>query len=509
MNFALHSNRRMCRRLVLGLSAATVVVPIAVEAQTNGGREVVQALPSPDVERLNTALRRLARNSRDLSALIDAGNAALQLGDTDAAIGFFGRAQELSPGDARAKLGMAAVFIRSDRPIDALRLFAEAERAGSSSTEFHSERGLAYDLVGNNEEAQKSYRSAQAVRPDDEVTRRLALSHAIAGDRESFESALLPLLEKRDFAAYRTRAFGLAILGDLDEATAIADAVMPKELSSRISPYLAYMPQLTKAQQAAAANLGIFPSAAQIGRDDPRIVQYASSSSVSGTDSRLAPQGEPLGTSSRAATDNRRRRPDRTGSSNSTAQNRAKARDLPPPSDSSRLASVAREQATTSSTPRPSVSTFDLSNVDQSNEGAQPGQEQVSVEDAFAGMGGATRSTTTPSSGAVNIAAIDVPREAPPKPEPPKHPRRHWVQVATGRDVSALRFDWRRFARNAPELLGEFDPHVTPWGQANRLLAGPLPSSAAARELINALKAQGLDSFAYTSPEGEEIIKIQ
>lgn len=114
----------------------------------------------------------------------------------------------------------------------------------------------------------------------------------------------------------------------------------------------------------------------------------------------------------------------------------------------------------------------------------------------------------------MDITAIDVPREAPPepkpaKPEPPKHPSRHWVQVATGRDRSALRFDWRRFARKAPDLLGDFEPHVVTWGQANRLLAGPVDSDRAARELMNELKEQGLDSFTYTSPEGEEITVLQ
>jgi len=528
MNRARFRIARPYRLWAITLSGAAAALPMAAIAQSapaTGSREVVQALPSPEVERLNDALRRLARNSRDVDALIDAGNAALQIGDNDAAIGFFGRAQELSPGNAKAKLGMAAVYIRSDRPIDALRLFAEAESAGTPSNEFHAERGLAYDLVGNNDEAQRSYRAAQANRPSNEVIRRLAISQAIAGDRAGFEATLLPQLQQRDFAAYRARAFGLAILGDLDEATEIAEAVMPRELSSRIAPYLAYMPQLTKAQQAAAANLGIFPRAAQIGRDDPRIAQYATSGSVKDVGGKLAPQGEPLGAATRAETDSRRRRPDRTGSRSQAARTTDRTRELPPASDTSRLAAVAREQAAAqeSAKPgarpearpdaRPSVSTFNLADMQGAQDKAgSAARETPSVDAAFAGMDKPVSSSAAPAAGAVNIAAIEVPREAPPKPakpEPPRHPSRFWVQVATGRDVSALRFDWRRFARQAPELLGEYNAYVTPWGQANRLLAGPLPSSAAARDLVNALKAKGLDSFTYTSPEGEEINKIQ
>jgi len=53
-------------------------------------------------------------------------------------------------------------------------------------------------------------------------------------------------------AAQRARAFGLAIMGDTDRAAAIVEQVMPRDMATRIVPYLAYMPRLTKPQQAAA-----------------------------------------------------------------------------------------------------------------------------------------------------------------------------------------------------------------------------------------------------------------
>ena len=199
-------------------------------------RAVVQPLPSRGVGDLTSALHRLARDSRDVDALIDAGNASLELNDIDAAIGFFGRAQELSPENPRIKLGLAGTFVRSERPLEALRLFEEAERAGVSTRAFASERGLAYDLVGDAEAAQGQYRQALASGDDDETVRRLAISMAIAGDREGFERTLYPLLERKDFAAFRARAFGRAILGEEDEAGAIAEAVMPRFNSSSL-PY--------------------------------------------------------------------------------------------------------------------------------------------------------------------------------------------------------------------------------------------------------------------------------
>ncbi|NTZ42179.1 tetratricopeptide repeat protein [Altererythrobacter sp. SALINAS58] len=298
-------------RIAVALMAGgAIVLPAAPAAAQTVSRPVVQSLPSPAVADLQTALRRLARDTRDLDALIDAGTASLQLGDIDAAIGFFGRAEDLSPGNPRIKVGLAGAFLRSDRPLEALRLFSEAEAAGASTAALAGDRGLAYDLVGDNVSAQAQYRSAISSGGDAEMQRRLALSQAIAGNREGFEQTLLPLLNNRDFGAYRVRAFGLAILGDEEEAVAIAEAVMPGHLSDKIVPYLRYMPRLTRAQQAAAGNLGIFPRAAQIGRDDPRIAQYSANAALSaltptqntvqsiGSGSRLAPSGPPLGGSS-------------------------------------------------------------------------------------------------------------------------------------------------------------------------------------------------------------------
>lgn len=537
-------------------------------------REVVQPLPTPEVQRLENALQRLARNTRSLSALNDAGDAALELGDLDAAIGFFGRALELSPDNPRAKLGMAAGFLRSERPLEALRLFAEAEAAGAATDAVEAERGLAFDLIGNGKDAQISYRSVLVRGENAEVTRRLALSQAISGDKEGFEKTLLPLLEKRDFAAFRTRAFGLAILGEVGEARAIAEAVMPRDLSAGISPYLEYMPRLTKSQQAAAANLGIFPKAADIGRDDPRIAQYASapsmSGAVAGADSRLEPQGTPLGqVVSQASTDNRRRRPDRTGasggnlavSSSEPAQLAVAAPAKPEPVQAPESAGLqtpvpsqgpaqpeapvqsqaavqtsAEDISTSASTmpaaiastaARPEIATFDLSEIAPSGAGvaaeeanataASPKPESTtarsSVSDAFADFASQGRTSVTASSGAVDLSSIEIPVEPKPepvaKPKPPEHPKRYWVQVATGSDSAALKFDWRRLKRQAPELLGDYSGHITPWNATNRLLAGPLTTARKAQSLVTALKKEGVDSFTFTSTDGQEIKKIR
>ena len=233
------------------LWAALAPVPFAARAQ-GYAQEVVQPLPNAAQLRLNDALRTLSRDPRSVPALVAAGEASIGVDDINAALGFFRRAAVIAPTDGGVKAGLAAVAARQGQPLEALRLFAEAEAAGEPMPGHAAERGLAYDLAGDNARAQQEYAVALSAGDDPAIVRRLALSQAIAGDQRSSEATLLPLLQHRDLAAYRTRAFALAILGKSDEAVSIAETMLPEQLSSRIAPYLRYMPRLTRAQQAAA-----------------------------------------------------------------------------------------------------------------------------------------------------------------------------------------------------------------------------------------------------------------
>ena len=298
--------------LLAGTAMLCFVAGSAALAQSIS-QPVVQAVPAADSLSLNTALARLGRNPRDVEALLDAGKAALNMGDVDAAVGFFQRADQLSPSNPRVKAGLAGAQVRSENPFAAIPLFAEAEKAGANDAQFFGDRGLAYDLVGDNVTAQQHYRAALARGAGDEVIRRLALSLAISGDKRGLETTLSPLLMRQDKAAWRIRAFGLAIVGNAEEAESIAYATMPRDLAAGISPYLRYMARLTPAQQAAAANFGHFPRAADIGRDDPRVAQYATTkprATLAQADTPLVPAGQPLGrTSSRSRREERSARP--------------------------------------------------------------------------------------------------------------------------------------------------------------------------------------------------------
>jgi tetratricopeptide (TPR) repeat protein len=275
--------------LLLGVEAASA------QSAPTVSRPVVQAMPSAQSQRLNAALARIARDPRDIAALVDAGDAANAMGDPEAAAGFYKRADAIAPSNPRVKAGMARALVLQGDPVKAIPLFAQAE-AGGGAGDVTADRGLAYDLVGDTATAQTYYRTAMARRDDDEVRRRLGISLAIAGDAAGAEAMLMPLLRKQDKPAWRSHAFALAIAGRTKEAVDTVNAILPGPLAQSVTPYLRYMPRLTRSQQAAAANLGKFPRASEIGRDDPAIAAYAPTPTrVAQVGAGLVPQGKALG----------------------------------------------------------------------------------------------------------------------------------------------------------------------------------------------------------------------
>jgi len=339
-----------------GVLAGSLATPALAQEDDFGDPPgaVVQEVPYNETMNLNAALAQLGRNPRDFSALIAAGNAALAIGDLDAAEGFYNRAEQIMPGNAQAKAGLASALLRKGDPVGAIPRFEAAARAGASGTMLAMDRGLAYDLVGDNVTAQRFYREALAVGSNDEAVRRLALSLAISGDKRGSAGMLTPLLARQDKAAWRTRAFALAIQGQTEDAVAVVNQSLPGPLAQGIAPYLRYMPRLTKAQQAAAANLGQFPRASEIGRDDPRIASYVAASrptALAAADSGLIPRGEPLG---RASSKERRREESRSRQRASAQDTRTERRIAPPEPQPGRDSGPAYA-APAIAAPRPSV----------------------------------------------------------------------------------------------------------------------------------------------------------
>ncbi len=531
-------------------------------------RPIVQPIPQKSAGmRLDDALGKLARNPQDVAALIEAGKASLELGDAQASIGFYQRALQLQPGNAVTKAALAGAHVMAEDPFTAIELFDEAEKAGPIAPEQLANRGLAFDLVGDFQTAQFYYRQSLAGAPSDETLRRLALSQAIARDRKGMDQTLNPLLQKQDKAAWRTRAFGLAIMGQTDEAEDIARQTMPPEMATAITAYLRYMPRLTAAQQAAAGNTGRFPRAAEIGNDDPRLAFYSRSrvqvaaapakpaaiapapdkgkgrgakgrdnpgGKVAAAALKPAPVPPPEPLVGREVTELPAKLAVVTAPPKLAPPKPAQTPTPPPPPPAvvaAKPASVGPGFSTAAGPARQDVSGFNLGKASSAQPPAptlapapapapaaapQKPRKAASIDDAFADFEPPSREVEV-QAGAVDVRRIKpvaVPAKTQAgkpkepvketKPAAPSHPSRIWVQIATGRDKAALGFDWRKLARENPAVFKGQKANATVWGQANRLLAGPFATTKEANAFLAALKKAGVNgAFVWTSPAGQ------
>ncbi|MGJ3646914.1 SPOR domain-containing protein [Sphingomonas sp. GlSt437] len=247
------------RRTTLGLLALINVLAAAplAEAQVAPAPGIPQA-PSanPDADMLSAQMRVLADNPENLDALIAAGQAATRLGDLPGAEAFFRRAGQVAPSDPRLLAAKAALAVREEHPGEALGLFAQSASRGVALDDYLGDRGLAYDLVGDQPRAQQDYRAALKLAPNDETTRRLALSLAIAGKREAALAALDPLVRKSDRGAWRVRAFVLAMTGDPAGAEQIANAMLSPAMASGLQHFFYVLPTLTPVDKAFAVHFG-------------------------------------------------------------------------------------------------------------------------------------------------------------------------------------------------------------------------------------------------------------
>lgn len=247
---------RLAALAFAGIGTAFVTAPAAAAADYGYAR------PESPGDTLARNLRILATSPSDFSALIGAGKAALQVGDSQAAAGFFARAEEVSPRSPMPQAGMGAALAHDGDPNGALRYFASAVRFGATQQVIGAERGLAYDLLGQHALAQADYRVALNGPDADEARRRLALSLAISGNQTDALATLAPLMARGDSAGARCRAFVLALTGDQAGARAMINARMPGN-SAQMAYFFSRLPTLSSPQKAAAVHLGVFPGSGQ------------------------------------------------------------------------------------------------------------------------------------------------------------------------------------------------------------------------------------------------------
>lgn len=486
--------------------------------------------PAGAVE-LRDAMRRISFSPSDADALADAGNASLLLGDANAALNFFTRANAIRPNNSRIVSGLAIATVRTENPFEALRLFDDAVRLGASERSIAADRALAFDLLGNFGRAQQDYQLARTVASSDDIIIRQAVSLSLAGQKEQADAMLVPLLQRNSPMAWRARAFMLAARGDLRESNKVAQGFMDAPSAQKMERFFRLMPNLTGAQQAAAIHLGHFPTSQSVGRDSEQVRRVAATAqqpAVAPAQNRLIPSGAPLGTKPTAARD---------------AKSEAKPQSKPDRKTQERT--EVQAAVATTSRPDPVVAKVDLAvTVAGTTPSAQEPVSLASVtppQPAPAKIIAAPTSVpaTTASAGFsldAIVGAIEIPEseqrpsEIPVdlkklKPVTPKaaadaskapkidpkaaakakleaaNPARIWVQIATG-EASGLGFDYRKLTKNNPVLFKAQKPWTSPWGKTARLLVGPFADVKAAKKWEGDFKKAGGDAFMWKSEIG-------
>ncbi len=116
----------------VGLALACVggsATLVASPASAQGSYSPYNETPAAALARY---VRTLAENAKDFDALIGAGRAALELGDTQAAAGFFARADDVDPKSPYPQEGMGAVSVANGDAKGAMPYFTRAQQLGAT-----------------------------------------------------------------------------------------------------------------------------------------------------------------------------------------------------------------------------------------------------------------------------------------------------------------------------------------------------------------------------------------
>ena len=542
----LHSRPSRFRR---GAIALALSLSISTPALAQG------VYPESPNSALSRHIRVLATSPRDYNALLGAGRAALDLGDIQSAAGFFSRAEEAYPTNPGPKIGLGAAMVQMSDPEGALFYFDQALRMGAAPVSLALDRGTARDLMGDLGAAQTDYKVALSGAHADEARRRMALSLGIARNRQAALDMLQPLLNRRDPAAQRTRAFVLALTGDRIGAAQAIEAVMPGG-AARFEPFFRYLPDLPITDKAAAVHLGVFPE------DAARRVAMAS-------------QPAPVQVS--------RPKPPQPAPQVAQAQPRPVAPPLPQPV---RVAAVEPAAITPAPGPAPSFSlpspvsgpstapTTSLVDSTATPPTASPvavAAAEPLIETPIAAPALASADASEDEAGA-RLSGIDkllatIAEVSPPPPAPkPKVEKddeadtaaadgetktvaakkaadkkkrdenlaaekkkrdeklaaekkakeeatklgvagTNWVQLAGGSNQDRMATEYKKLASKAGSLLKSRSGYVTEGKDYFRLLVGPFDSKSDAQGFVNKLAKEGVDGFSWTRTPAK--IKIE
>jgi tetratricopeptide (TPR) repeat protein len=522
--------------------AAMLLAGAALGAAPASAQQIAAETPTAALSRY---IRVLASSPRDFNALIGAGQAALELGDVQAAAGFFGRAEEANPNAPAAKIGLGASMVHMGDPDGAIYYFNQASRLGAQPMTMAVDRGMARDLLGDLRGAQADYRLAIASLASDEARRRLALSLAIGRNKQAALDTLQPLLNRRDPAAQRTRAFVLALVGDQIAAMQAIDSVMPGT-GARFAPFFRYLPNLSTTEKAAAVHLGIFPedASARVASIDvapPQVVATAQPpvriAANAARPIRQAPQrqAEPSRPSNMAIAG----RVSPKSTRNSVTSAPVRSPDTPVPSFSLPSTKVAAASPSFSLPSASGAPPTEIENapVETKAEPADPAPalaetEEVAAESKLSGIDKllatiaeappppqpkleltkpVIKTSDTKSAKAAKAAADKKAAEKKAREEKLAAEKKakeeaaklgvsgtYWVQLAGGSNQDRMATEYKKLSGKAGKLLKSRSGYVTGGKDYFRLLVGPFDSKGDSQVFVNKLEKEGVDGFSWT-----------
>ena len=531
------------------MRARLVAVLLASFIATSASATVQSAAPESPGTALSRHIRILAGNPRDFNSLIGAGKAALELGDVQTAAGFFGRAEEVNPNAPAAKAGLGAAMAHMGDADGAIFYFDQATRLGASALTIALDRGLARDLDGDLAAAQTDYRLAIASLNSDEARRRLALSLAIGRDRTGAMTAIQPLLNRRDPAAQRTRAFILALVGDSKGAAQAIEAVMPGG-SARFAPFITYLPQLSVQEKAAAVHLGMFPDNASMrisqaqGGPAPASVPPQSRSAMAAPPASVTPPPAQAAPPVRVAVRNSvppAPRPSfslpsqgpsaspsfslpSASSAAPTAEKLAQPEAEPEVTEPEVIAPVVAQADGESSLQEVGDSTDDskLSSIDKllaAIEEPPPPAPSPKVEKTTSADAATDKATAAKKAAdkkaADKKAAEKKARDAKLAAEKKEREEAaklgvkgtYWVQLAGGSNQDRMANEYKKLSAKAGTLLKTRPGYVTAGKEYFRLVIGPFDTKSESQAFVNKLAKEGVGGFSWTRTPSQ--IKIE
>ena len=482
-------------------------------------------------------VRLLALAPRSYEALLGAGRAALRLGDAQAAIGFFGRAEEINPVSWVPKWGEGAALVAMEDPQSALGYFEQAQRLGASAASVAADRGLAYDLIGNQAAAQADYRLALGGIDAVEARRRLALSLAVSGDKAGALAALDPLLVRRDPGALRARAFVLALSGDPEGARRAVDAQLPG-MSAVFDPFFRKLAGLRPGEKIAAVQFGHFPNGSEQ-------TAAAAAAAAVGVPVRVASpvvapviapvvnmrRDEPLVVASTTVTPPPRAR--RNLADNSPLDRASVGARTVAPVVAPVLVPVPVEVAPSEVAPIEVAPSLPVASAPVAS---APVVDGVRLADLDAVLKRVANAPEAPVAG--KPAKVAKPRPDPKIAAKAKAEEKLkaaealkiearakaeaklkaeakaaaasklWVQLAGGARVERMGVEYARIKAKKAALFARRTPWVAELKGWSRLLVGPFKDDDDAQDFINALKGAGIGAFEWTNPAGQVVKQL-